>query len=47
MYRFYDTVSVTFSGSIDDFNANLFAQLISDLLGVTVEVAAIIASGDK
>ena len=41
VYRFYDTVSVTIRGNPDDFNVAVFSQLLSDILGYLVEVAAI------
>lgn len=46
VYRFYDTVSVVLAGSPSDFNARLFSQLLSDMLGVEVEVAAVGSDDD-
>ena len=41
VYRFIDTATVTLEGDIEDFNSELFMQLLSDILGYTVEVAQV------
>ena len=46
VYRFYDTVSAVLAGSPSDFNARLFSQLLSDMLGVEVEVATVGSDDD-
>lgn len=46
VYRFFDTVSVVLRGNPDDFNVAVFNQLLSDILGYFVEVAAIHDNGN-
>lgn len=46
VYRFYDTVSAVLAGSPSNFNARLFSQLLSDMLGVEVEVATVGSDDD-
>lgn len=42
VYRLVDTVTVTLEGNAEDFNIELFMQLLSGVLGYTVEVAQVI-----
>ena len=42
VYRLYDTVTIVLTGSVDDFNAEVFAQLLSEILNYEIEVASII-----
>ena len=41
VYRFIDTVTITLEGNIEDFNTELFMQLLSDVLGYSIELAQV------
>lgn len=47
VYEFQDTVTIPMSGSVDDFNVEFFAELLSIILDYKVVVADVISQGPE
>lgn len=47
VYEFRDTLTIPMTGNVADFNAEVFAEVLSNILGYKITVADVIPTGSK